>query len=131
MKVQKQRIRMYHVVGIGVDIERISRFRFNQRRRKTFLGKIYTPKELDYCFSRKNFAAHLAARFAGKEAVYKAMSGMKTKLIPYNAIEINHRESGAPEVKFLDKRPDNVKAFLSLSHSADDAIAFAVVLKKE
>lgn len=117
-------------VGIGVDIERIKRFRLNQYRHKTFLEKIYTRAELTYCFSKKNFAAHLASRFAGKEAVYKAISNIKVQPILYRAIEINRKKSGVPEVKFLSKSLDDVKVLLSLSHSPTDAAAFAVVFKK-
>lgn len=116
--------------GAGVDIERIQRFRLNRCRKKTFLEKIYTKNELNYCFSRKNFAQHLASGFAGKEAVYKAVSELKMKPILYNEIEINHGKLGAPEVKFLNKSFNNIKVALSLSHSSNDAIAFAVVLRK-
>ena len=116
--------------GIGVDIERIARFRLDRQRKKTFLQKIYTKRELAYCFSKKDPAPHLAARFAAKEAVYKALSGAHLKLVAYPDMEILSDVSGAPRVAFLQKRPPRATVAVSLSHSADDAIAVAVVVRR-
>lgn len=52
-------------------------------------------KELKYCLSKTNPYPHLAARFAGKEAVIKLISGFGGKISP-NEIEILNDNSGAP-----------------------------------
>jgi holo-[acyl-carrier protein] synthase len=58
--------------GIGVDIESIERFvKLDRAKDSRFLAKIFTEKELDYCFKYKSPAEHLAVRYAGKEAVIK------------------------------------------------------------
>ena len=107
--------------GIGTDIENIERFK---NKEKHFLNKIFTKKELEYCFSKKNYAAHLAARFAGKEAVVKALSNIADADIGYNQIEIINNKKGVPIVKL-----DKFKIKLSLSHCKDKAIAFAIIEK--
>ena len=75
------------ILGIGVDIENVERFRWlNIKNDSRFLNKIYAKEELKYCFSKKNPAPHLAARFAGKEAVIKAMNGISNKKLSVNDI---------------------------------------------
>lgn len=59
---------MNNIVGIGVDIESIDRFRKHSKNRDSrFLQKIYTFSELSYCFSKKDPSFHLVARFAESE----------------------------------------------------------------
>ena len=74
---------------LGVDIESISRFNeLDRKKNKSFLDKIYSEKELDYCYSHKNYAQHLAVRFAAKEAIFKAFSSCGLDSPFYNKIEI-------------------------------------------
>ena len=50
-------------LGTGVDIESIERFKkYSKESNNPFLKKAYTQKELDYCFSKENYFAHLAGR---------------------------------------------------------------------
>ena len=75
--------------GIGTDIENIKRFeKLNQAEGKTFLNNIFTKNELRYCFSKKNAAPYLAARYAGKEAVVKALTSIGETSINYHEIEL-------------------------------------------
>lgn len=116
-------------LGIGVDIEKISRFNKNLEKDLKFLNTIYTQKELDYCFSKKNSSQHLAARYCGKEAVVKALYGLYIKDVYYKDIEITNNPDGAPEVK-IDKYP-NLKIKISLSHNKDTAIAYVIIEKTD
>ena len=111
--------------GIGVDIEDISRFR-KHLSNKNFLDRIFTRKELKHCFSKKKPEQHLAARFAGKEAIVKSLSSLKDEL-DYRNIEILNKKNGAPAVKVTDNDFDKLIIMLSLSHCDDKAIAFAAV----
>lgn len=116
--------------GIGVDIENITKF--NKKKlppHSPFLHKVFTKKELDYCFSKKNFPQHLAARYAGKEAVVKALNGLCEARLEYRQIEILNDERGAPVVKITNPSCRNLQVFLSLSHCDDKALAFAVIFK--
>lgn len=113
-----------NLLGIGVDIESIERFR-ELRENKRFLSKVYTEKELEYCFSDQNTVQHLAARFAGKEATIKALSSLGKK-IDFKDIEILNKK-GVPCVDFSATKYINAEAKISLAHNEDNAIAFVVV----
>ena len=114
----------------GVDIEDISRIEKKTLENDThFLTKIYTQKELDYCFSKKLPAPHLAARFCAKEAVIKALNSLNPK-ITFSNIEILNHDTGAPYV-VLHNIDLAVEISVSLSHDRDKAVAFAVAYKKD
>jgi holo-[acyl-carrier protein] synthase len=120
-----------HKTNIGVDITDISRFvKLNPKKGRLFLGRIYTPKEIQYCFSKAKPAQHLAARFAGKEAIVKALKGLGITAY-YKQIEISNDKSGVPKVKLKDRKLLNkFDILLSLSHCEDRAVAFAVACRK-
>lgn len=108
----------------GVDIEDISRF---ENKDPKFLFRVFTKNELDYCFKNKNPHAHLCARYCAKEAVVKAMSGIYSKTIPYNKIEILKHQNGAPYVNILVDELKEYTFSLSISHEKEKAIAFVIV----
>ena len=123
--------------SVGVDIESVIKFRnLNKVKSKKFLSKIFTKKEVDYCFSKQHPDQHLAARFVGKEAVIKALKsvGIKGQLIQLGNIEITNNAEGVPSVTFRyeenakDKNIiDNAKIVVSLSHCEDKAMAVALI----
>ena len=118
--------------GIGVDIEKIARFR-NLRRESdgAFLNRIFTPNELDYCFSKTAPGPHLAARFSGKEAILKALSYLTRRMPESNEIEILNEERGKPNASINNNNFKNIQIFLSFSHCEDAAIAFSIVMEVE
>lgn len=105
---------------IGVDLVEVSRFK-SLKRSAAFLQKVFTKRELDYCFSFKDPAPHLAGNFAAKEAVAKALNG---KTIVYE-IEIRHMVQGRPLV--WQKNKQNKKIAISISHT--DTLAVSIALK--
>jgi holo-[acyl-carrier protein] synthase len=104
-------------VFIGVDIEDIGRF-----------AELDLKNDKYYCLSKSNPYPHLAVRFAGKEAIIKLISSLGEKIFP-NEIEIVNDANGGPLVNINNKRLNNIKVKISLSHCKDKAIAFAVVLE--
>src|SRR5881398_800597 len=58
---------------VGIDMIEIERVRAALTKRPRFAERVFTQAERRYCFSRPNPAQHFAARFAGKEAVGKAI----------------------------------------------------------
>ncbi|MDX6548120.1 MAG: holo-[acyl-carrier protein] synthase, partial [Gaiellales bacterium] len=58
---------------VGIDMIEIDRVRAALEKRPRFADRVFTERERRYCFSRPNPAQHFAARFAGKEAVGKAI----------------------------------------------------------
>lgn len=107
---------------IGIDIEEISRFASRTLKNDdAFLKRIFTERELKYCFSNSNPAQHLTARFCAKEALIKALSDKK---IPLNTIEILNNEGGKPEITVLGLK---IEAQVSLSHCKNYACANVLV----
>lgn len=116
-------------LGIGTDIEDISRFKKLDRvKNSRFLNKIFTEDELNYCFLKEKAASSLAARYAGKEAVVKAIASIGKRIIDYKEIEILNNNIGVPLVRIKNKKIKNLKVTISLSHCKDKAIAFAVIV---
>ena len=117
---------MKYSLGIGTDIESIERFEnLNKVKKKNFFDKVYTPIELEYCYSQKNVAEKLAMYFCGKEALIKALSSIGYNDIFRNNIDISEKMINVFEVKLLQK-PSNIKLSISLSMNESKAIAYAI-----
>ncbi len=115
-------------IRIGTDIIEISRIKKTiEDTDNKFIERIYTNKEIEYCESRKSQKyQHYAVRFAGKEAVFKAISSMlKNKFeIDWKDIEILNDSSGRPYVNILkSKISDKINIDISLSHCKEYAVA--------
>ena len=112
----------FESISIGTDIEEIERFIGKDLKSdKTFLERIFTQRELDYCFSHGCSEQHLCARFCAKEAVVKALSDFNIKDVYYSDIEILNSEDGAPYCTIIKYPTIEVK--ISLSHSKKYAVA--------
>ena len=108
--------------GLGIDILKIKRFdSFSKTRNNRFLLNNYSKRELDYCFSFKNPAPHLAGTFAAKEAVFKTL---RQNNIFLSLIEIRRNKSGKPEVWIKNRRQKLI--LVSISHTAKIALAIAI-----
>lgn len=118
-------------IGIGIDIVNISRFRkIKLDRENRFLNKIFTASELDYCFSQKNIASSLATKYAGKEAVVKALSPIKEIVPNYKEIEITNNSSGAPRARLVWDKTKKYQILLSLSNEIDKTVGVAILINK-
>ncbi|EPP35631.1 holo-[acyl-carrier-protein] synthase [Chlamydia ibidis] len=97
------------------------------------LNRLFTTQEQDYCFQSTNPYPSLAARYAAKEAVSKALGTGIGKKIGWKDIEII-RTNGQPEVLLNKKIREELqvkKVLLSFSHSREYATAVAIVLAQE
>ena len=117
-------------IGIGTDIEVTSKFDdLTIENNSSFLVKIFTKKELDYCFSRKNTHLSLAGRFVAKEAIFKALCSIGINEVKINEIEIINDKEGVPRASIIKSIPYILKIQVSLSHCEDKAVGFAIVEK--
>lgn len=121
-KLQSYLIKMHY---IGVDIVEIARInKAIARWGEDFLNRVYTEAELKLC---RDKAASLAARFAGKEAVMKAIH---TEGMSWKEIEILAESNGKPLLLLRGKLRQHARKIglaglsISLSHSREYAIAF-------
>ena len=121
------------IVGVGADITEVERIGDMVRRHgDRFLDRVFRPDELSYAMGKGRRDEHLAARFAAKEAVLKAIKtgvGPGTSL---HEVEVVRGDKGEPEVK-LHGRTAEVAArkgvrrvHVSLSHTPRHAVAFVV-----
>lgn len=117
------------MLATGVDIIEIPRIaRAQARWGARFLTRIFTPAELAYSRGR---APQLAARFAAKEAVMKAL-GTGVRGVGWKEIEVVRERGHAPAVRLHGRAAARARALglqrfsLSLSHSQEHAIAFVV-----
>jgi holo-[acyl-carrier protein] synthase len=116
-------------IAVGVDIIEIDRFqKAASSSRGSFLRRIYTDAELE---TSNNKPSSLAARFAAKEAVMKAL-GTGAKGINWKEIEVLSTSDGAPFIQLYGKACDKAREIgvsqfsVSLSHSKQYAIAMVV-----
>ena len=113
---------------IGTDIEDISRFENKDRKADAkFLERIFTPSELEYCFSKSFPAPHLCARFCAKEAVIKVLSYKGIKHSKLNDIEVYHGKFNEPYIRILSNDTRNLNIDISLSHDKTKAVAIAQI----
>ena len=122
------------IIGIGTDIIEIKRIqRSIQEYGQDFLKKIYTPPEIEYCKNKANKYQHYAARFAAKEAVYKALASGWQQGISWQDVEVFNEPNGMPQVSISGK----LKKFLStdkslkisISHSENYVTCMAIIYK--
>lgn len=116
------------IFGVGCDICQIKRIdRVYKKHGQRFVNRLLAPEEQRTPIS----SAFLAKRFAGKEAVIKAMGTAFTKGLFLKDVRITNALSGQPIVTLTDKAqaylPPHVKVHLSLSDEEDYALAYAVI----
>lgn len=118
------------VLGIGVDIVEVARFRDLQRD-SGVVTKFLTEEEVDEVFQRKEPGPTLAGRFAAKEAIIKAVrAGSPCTSIFFKDIVVGHDEKGAPTVRVYGDDAGNFQILLSISHGKEQAIAFAMAVER-
>lgn len=119
-------------VSCGTDIIEIGRIKDAiEKYDGKFQEEIFTKKEVEYCELHKNQRfQHYAARFAAKEAIFKAISCKLGRNYSWNDFEIINNEIGKPEVFLKTDIPEIESIDVSLSHCKEYAIANVVVLFK-
>ena len=123
--------------AIGIDIVEIKRLqKVSKKWGSAFLNKVYTKRELG-CANQKRFPyQHLAARFAAKEAIFKALGEVERDFVGWKNIEILNDAYGKPVVCWHGKAKQVLKkrklrgAVVSLSHTENYAVANAMLVPK-
>ena len=83
------------VIGVGIDIIEVERVRKLAEKHPRFLERIFTSREIKYCMQKRNKYQHLAARFAAKEAFFKAIG----RRINWRDVELFNLPSGKPQLE--------------------------------
>lgn len=123
----------------GIDIIEVERIKNSiDETGENFLNKVYTENEIQYCESKKkNKYQSYAARFAVKEAAFKAISTLiRDKYsISWKNIETTNDSTGKPNIKFISLTKDVEKELakiesvdVSISHLEEYAVATVNIL---
>jgi holo-[acyl-carrier protein] synthase len=119
------------VKGVGVDAVDIERFRVSLQRTPSMRERLFTEEELRYVAPKADPVPSLAARFAAREAVMKAM-GLGLGAFGFHEVWVTRAESGAPSLcvtgRALELAVDRgiTRWHLSLTHT--DLVAIAQVV---
>lgn len=121
------------ITGIGIDVIQNDRIRDSiQRFGDRFLNRIYTEAEKEYCSKCAQPEIHYAARFAAKEAAFKALGTGWAAGVKWKDVEVLKLPSGKPELHLHGEaltRATSAGAkqfFVSLTH--DQSVSCAVVI---
>jgi len=123
------------VTGVGIDMIETERIEAKIAKESGFRELVFSKNEISYCEAKGHKFEHYAARFAAKEAFFKALGTGWKNGTAFNEIEITNEESGKPEIIFLGETAETVKAMtigkisVSLSHLKDIAAAVVVIEK--
>lgn len=122
------------VKGIGIDVIKVERItesleRFGER----FEKRLFTEDELAYCRSHKDPLPHLAARFAAKEALFKAIGTGLSNGVSWKQAEVLQPGGRRPELRISGTALERFEAMgcrrshVSLTHDGGLAIACVVI----
>ena len=114
------------ILGVGTDIVETERIQTLCERDGSFTDRVFTQTELDYSLEKPSKYLHLAARFAAKEAVAKALGGP----FSWKEVEVVNDPNGKPMVNLYGRAlaaAGNARVHLSVSHTKHYASAVAVV----
>jgi holo-[acyl-carrier protein] synthase len=118
------------IIGLGVDLAEVPRIKAAiERRGQTFLRRIFTPKEIEYCERFKNKFERYAGRFAAKEAAMKALGTGWRHGIRWIDLEVVRERSGRPTISLAGEAAKIAgqlgvrRISLSITHTEVEALA--------
>ncbi|MDQ6826707.1 MAG: holo-ACP synthase [Candidatus Eremiobacteraeota bacterium] len=117
------------IVGLGLDLAQVARYRFDDTAFAWFARKVYTPEEVAYALRKRNRAERFAGFFAAKEATRKAFG----HAIPWRQIGVSHLASGKPIIALFGRALDLPKIqgvaaiHLTITHTQETAAAVVIL----
>jgi holo-[acyl-carrier protein] synthase len=123
------------IAGLGIDMVEVERMAIKIGRESGFRELVFSGREIDYCETKTNKYEHYAARFAAKEAFYKAIGTGWMNETSFNEIEVVNDPKGKPELVLLGKTSETISRegilhiFVSLSHVKTMATAVVIIEK--
>ena len=120
---------MSRIAGLGMDLADLERVRQAlQKNGEAFALRICTPDEWAYCRKHADPVPHLAARFAAKEAVAKALgTGIGAKCA-FTDVEVVRNDAGAPSIPLHARELGITGWLLTMTHSGLSAAAAVIAL---
>ena len=123
------------IAGLGIDIIEVERVATRISNEAGFRELVFSKKEIDYCETKTDKFVRYAARFAAKEAFFKALGTGWAEGTAFNEVEITNDDAGKPELSLLGTTRKSLAAqgiiriSLSLSHLKTIASAVVIIEK--
>ena len=123
------------IAGLGTDLIEVDRIAEKLCKESGFRELVFSKAEITYCEAKTNKYQHYAARFAAKEAFFKALGTGWLKGTFFNEVEILNDESGKPFLEIHGETQKTLSAwgiskiFVSLSHLKEIASAVVIIEK--
>ncbi len=119
------------IYSIGIDLSEVDRIaRLIDRYGERFIHRVFTEREIAYCQPRANASHSYAARFAAKEAVFKATGLGLSMGMSWRDVEVVNDRRGKPSVNLFGvaaQRLAGKKVHISITHAAQYAVVMIVV----
>jgi holo-[acyl-carrier protein] synthase len=121
------------IAGVGIDMIETERVEAKIAKESGFREMVFSANEISYCETKANKYEHYAARFAAKEAFFKALGSGWKNGTAFNEIEITNDDAGKPEIILLGETAKTINAMaigkisVSLSHLKDIAAAVVII----
>lgn len=121
------------IVGMGVDLARIERFRTFVSQQSGVLERLFCQQEREYGLKQRDPAQALAARFAAKEAFFKALGTGLRDGMSWQQVCVVRDELGCPSLQISGRAAELMQqrgarqAHLSYSHDGDYAVATVIL----
>ncbi len=121
------------IVGLGTDVLAVARMAAQLRADDGFRAAVFTPGEIAYCDSMRHPEQHYAARFAAKEALFKALGADGRAGVRWREVEVRREPGGRPALVLSGATRELAEAaaadavFVTLAHTAETAAATVVL----
>lgn len=123
------------VAGVGIDMIEIDRVAVKMEKGSGFRELVFSENEIAYCEHKADKYQHYAARFAAKEAFFKALGTGWLNGTAFNEVEISNNADGKPELTLIGKTGEllngegPMKISVSLTHLKTIASAIVIIEK--
>ncbi len=123
------------ILGIGIDHIEVERVNARINDHQGLREQLFTSREIEYCESKKFSGQHYAARFAAKEAFFKAIGTGWRNGMAFDEVEITNDDLGRPDLVVHGRAEKAIEENMitniqvSLSHTKDFASAIVTLEK--
>jgi holo-[acyl-carrier protein] synthase len=125
------------IVGLGSEIVECLRIgRMIEQHGEQFLNRVYTPREIRYCQSRKHATEYFAGHWAAKEAVLRSMGLAGRSGLDWTDLEVRDEPDGTPKLMMCGAAKDRAQVLkisnilLSIAHCRAYATATAIAVRE-
>jgi holo-[acyl-carrier protein] synthase len=123
------------VTGVGIDLVEVDRMMASMKKESGFREMVFSANEIAYCQPKTNRFEHYAARYAAKEAFFKALGSGWMNGTAFNEVEILNEQNGKPYIHLLGLTATTIGEIglkniqVSLTHIKTMASAVVIIEK--